>query len=38
MDDLFIIKNLFINVGNVKCCGQFHIVFVPNKHMPFGVE
>jgi hypothetical protein len=25
-------------VGNVKCHGLFHIVFVPNGHMPFGGE
>jgi hypothetical protein len=33
-----IFKNLFIGVRNVKCHGQFHIIFLPNKHMPFGGE
>jgi hypothetical protein len=32
------LKKLFISVGNVKCCELFHIVFVPNNHVPFGGE
>ncbi len=31
-------KKLFTSVGNVKCRGLFHVVFVPNKHMPCGGE
>ncbi len=31
-------KITWIGVGNVKCHGLFHIVFVPNGHMPFGGE
>ncbi len=26
------------SVSNVKCCGLFHIVFVPNRYMPLGGE
>jgi hypothetical protein len=32
------IKITWNNVGNVKCRGLFHIVFVPNGHMPLGGE
>jgi hypothetical protein len=31
-------KITWIVVGNVKCHGLFHIVFVPNGHMPLGGE
>jgi hypothetical protein len=31
-------QNLCTGVRHVKCHGLFHIVFVLNKHMPFGGE
>ncbi len=31
-------KKTWTSVGNVKCHGLFHIVFVLNGHMPFGGE
>jgi hypothetical protein len=33
-----IYKKTWTSVGNVKCHGLFHIVFVPNGHMPLGGE
>jgi hypothetical protein len=31
-------KKLSASGSNVKCHELFHIIFVPNKHMPFGGE